>query len=328
MKYDFIAIGDTVMDVFIRLQEAEITKNENGSEVLSVAFGAKIPFESATELPAVGNSANASVSAARLGLQTALVTNLGADAHGEQSKKELEKNNVSTSLVTLHEGKKTNYHYVLWFNDDRTILINHEHYDYTLPAFKAPAWIYLSSLGDNTLEYHDEIADYVEQNPQVKLAFQPGTFQLKAGIERLKRLYARTEVFVCNVEEARFLLGEQQASVQDLLRKVQAYGPKIVLITDGKRGAYLLHDNKTYFMPPYPDAQPPYERTGAGDAFASTFVAFLALGKNPLEALRYAPINSMSVVQHIGAQAGLLTRDAIETLLSNAPASYTPQEII
>jgi ribokinase len=80
-------------------------------------------------------------------------------------------------------------------------------------------------------------------------------------------------------------------------------------------------------MPNYPDPQPPYDRTGAGDAFASTTVAALALGE-PLEvALRWAPINSMSVVQKLGAQAGLLRREEIEQFMADAPEFYHPEEI-
>jgi ribokinase len=84
----------------------------------------------------------------------------------------------------------------------------------------------------------------------------------------------------------------------------------------------MYDGNDTWYMPPYPDIQPPYERTGAGDAFASTFISALALGKTPREALLWAPINSMSVVQKIGAQEGLLSRDVLEKLLANASTNY------
>jgi len=80
-------------------------------------------------------------------------------------------------------------------------------------------------------------------------------------------------------------------------------------------------------MRAYPDPKPPYERTGAGDAFSSTVTAALALGLDLKEALRWGPVNSMSVVQQVGAQAGLLTRQAIEELLIKAPADYQPKEI-
>ena len=66
----------------------------------------------------------------------------------------------------------------------------------------------------------------------------------------------------------------------------------------------------------------PFERTGAGDAFASTAVVALLSGKSVPEALAWGPVNSMSVVQDIGAQRGLLKRDVLEKYLADAPAGY------
>jgi sugar/nucleoside kinase (ribokinase family) len=77
----------------------------------------------------------------------------------------------------------------------------------------------------------------------------------------------------------------------------------------------------------YPDPKPPVDRTGAGDSFSSTFTTALALGKDIPTALSWGPINSMSVVQYIGAQEGLLTREKLEQYLKNAPADYIPKKI-
>jgi ribokinase len=104
-------------------------------------------------------------------------------------------------------------------------------------------------------------------------------------------------------------------------------GPKIAVVTDGPNGAFVCDGTDTWFMPVYPDPKPPYERTGAGDAFASTFVAALDIGKTPAEAIQWAPINSMSVVQKVGAQEGLLTREQLEQLLKDAPESYKVQKL-
>ena len=104
--------------------------------------------------------------------------------------------------------------------------------------------------------------------------------------------------------------------------------PKIVVITDGTKGAYAYNGEEAWFMPPYPDPKPPFERTGAGDAFSSTFVAALAMGKSTEDALMMAPVNSMSVVQYIGAREGLLTLPELENYLQQAPEDYRPKRII
>ena len=60
---------------------------------------------------------------------------------------------------------------------------------------------------------------------------------------------------------------------------------------------------------------------GAGDAFNSTFAAFIGLGRPPQEALQAAAINAASVVGHVDTQTGLLKREEIERRVSAAAAS-------
>ncbi len=327
-KFDFIAIGDITTDVFIRIKEAHVNcQIDRQNCQICMRFGDKIPYESATVVSAVGNSPNATVSATRLGLSSAVVTNVGEDEHGQEDLATLKKNGVETSLVKINSGKSSNYHYVLWYEDDRTILIKHEEFDYELPTFEPPRFIYLSSLGENSIPFHHTIAEYIQAHPETKLVFQPGTFQIKLGAETLKDIYSVTEIFFCNVEEARRIIDAPEDTVADLLSKIHELGPKIVVITDGPKGAYCFDGTTKLFMPIYPDPKPPLERTGAGDSFASTFTAMIALGKSVEEALTLAPINSMNVVQHVGAQAGLLTMEQIQDWLAKAPADYKAQII-
>src|SRR3989344_7350954 len=243
-QFDFVGIGDIVTDAFIRLKNAELHCDINHEHCeICMSFGAKIPYESVTAVPAVGNSPNATVAGARLGLRTALITDLGNDYHGEEALTALKKESVDTRFVRRHESKKTNYHYVLWFQDDRTILIKHEEYPYALPEIGEPKWIYLSSLGEHSLAYHQEIIAYLEAHPEVKLAFQPGTFQISFGPEKLKDIYGRTEIFFCNISEAQKILGlparspggeikNVETEISKLLSGLHKLGPKIVVITD------------------------------------------------------------------------------------------------
>ena len=114
----------------------------------------------------------------------------------------------------------------------------------------------------------------------------------------------------------------------ELSKKIHALGPKIVSISDGPNGAYLYQNNELWHISTYSDIAPPFERTGAGDAFSSTVTCALALGLSPLEAFSWGPINAMSVVQQIGAQKGLLSREKIEEYLKNAPENYKVKKII
>lgn len=331
-QYDFVAFGDIVVDAFIQLSkdDADVSIDmDTGRKTLQMPFGSKLPYEEVTVINAVGNSPNAAVSAHRLGLSSAIVTNLGDDRNGNDCLSALRTEGVHTDFVKVHEGKSTNYHYVLRYGPERTILIKHEQYPYILPQFETPPrFIYFSSIGEHGVAFHDDLAHYVASNPDSKLVFQPGTFQIKLGVERLKSLYEVTEIFFCNLEESQEILKTSEQDLPTLLKGLKALGPKMPVITDGPNGAYVLDkDGHTWHMPMYPDPADPVDRTGAGDSFSSTFTAAIALGLTPQEALAWGPINSMSVVQYVGAQEGLLSREKLEELLKNAPENYKARQL-
>jgi sugar/nucleoside kinase (ribokinase family) len=327
-ELDFVAVGDVVTEPFIRLKDASThCKIDQSACELCVRFGDKVPYESVEVLRAVGNSANAAVCASRLGLKTALISDIGDDEIGKGDIEELKINNVITDYIHTHPGLPSNYHYVLWYDVERTILVRHTEFPYQFPLdLPKTKWLYLSSLASNSEQYHKQIMLFLERNPETKLAFQPGTFQMKLGKEKLAEVYKRSEIIFCNVEEANRILGDNEKDVKILLRKMKELGSSIIVITDGIKGAYAYDGQNFLFMPVYPHS--PYERTGAGDAFASTITACLARGMTLEEALKWAPINSMSVVQYVGAQKGLLTEEKIKEFLTKAPADYIPSTLI
>lgn len=330
-QIDILAVGDVVTDAFIKLldDQAVSFENEHG-RWLAMPFGQKLPYDHTELIEGVGNAANAAVSFARLGLNSGLVSNVGSDKYGRDIITALHQQRVDTRFVHVNPDKNSNYHFVLWYKEERTILIRHEEYDYEWPRFRPqdiPRWLYFSSISKNALAYHDQMAEWLEENPNVKLAFQPGTFQIDAGIDRLAKLYAQTEVLLLNREEAAEVSGGRVDDLNDLFTRLHGLGPKLVVITDGPAGAYVSDGQQKYSMPPYPDPKPPYDRTGAGDAFSSTFVAALVRGNSIEGALQWAPINSMSVVQSTGAQKGLLTEAELTEWLQKAPPDFKPSII-
>lgn len=323
MKYDFVAFGDIVIDAFIRLKDARVNCDINDENcMLCVKFGQKIPFESVQEVFAVGNGPNAATAVIRLGLASTVVANVGNDRNGDDCIATLAKEGMNTEFIRKHDGIKTNYHYVLQYEAERTILVKHEAFPYALPQFtEAPSWFYLTSLPTETLDYQLEIARYAKANG-VKIAFQPGTFQLQLGKEKMKEVYETSEVFFCNKEEAQQILGTEERDLKKLLDGIKALGPKIPVITDGRNGSYILNDNQAWHIPMYPDPAPPVSRTGAGDATASTTIAYLIKGLPAHEALMRGMINAAFVVQKVGAQTGLLTADELEAAYAKRPADF------
>jgi sugar/nucleoside kinase (ribokinase family) len=331
-QIDILSIGDVVTDAFIKLldDQAQIQKDDDGNKYLIMPFGTKLPFDHVEVVQAVGNASNAAVAFARLGLNTGFVTNVGGDQEGRDIIAALDKEDVDTRFVRVNPRMKSNYHYVLWYKDERTILIKHEEYNYRWPHIahdETPRWVYFSSISEHALDYHDQVADWLDKNPGIRLAFQPGTFQMQAGTERLSRIYKRSEILILNREEAAFVGGGKHEDINDLFDHLHALGPHTVIITDGPDGAYASDGVSRFSMPLYPDPSPPVDRTGAGDSFASTLVAALVKGMSLEEALQWAPINSMSVVQEVGAQAGLLKEKQLLEWLHHAPKNYHPKKL-
>ncbi len=331
-KLDVIAIGDVVIDDFIKLDEDQAwVEEKDGKKVLCMEFGTKLPYSGDQVVNAVGNAANSAVAFSRLGLNTGFVTNIGADQRGVDIARALKAEGVDGRFIHENSDKLSNYHYVLRYKEERTILIKHEEYDYHWPRFRSndvPRWVYFSSVSEKAIDhYHDDVVEWLEENPDVKLAFQPGTYQMMAGIDKLKKLYARSEVVALNREEATDVFKGNHEDIHDLLNKMHEAGIKIALITDGPNGAYASDGNKRWSMPLYPDPAPPIDRTGAGDSFATTFTAALMKGADVPSALLWAPINSMNVVQHVGAQEGLLSEEQIDYYLRNAPKNFHPTEM-
>lgn len=340
----FLAIGDILTDAFIELDPnyARTQTNRSNTELV-MPFGMKVPYRGVNVLPGVGNGPNASVSASRLGISSGALCHVGNDDFGRECIDNLANNRVSTDYVVTEEGQSTNYHYVLSLSAERTILIKHASFTYNLAEqfgsdTALPSWVYFTSVAENSLPYHAEIAKWISDN-NIKMTFQPGSFQISLGYEKLADIYRAAEVFVCNVEEAELILKmsdtphtrgtpEFISHVRAMMASVRELGPRIAVITDGPNGAFASDGAHDYFMPIYPDPKPPVERTGAGDSFASTLSVFLSMGMSLADSLVRAPINSMNVVQYVGAQAGLLSRDQLEQLLADAPEDYRLMELV
>ncbi len=325
-----LAIGDIVTDAFIKLKEdeAQVDEDEHGNKHLILPFGTKPPYDHVDIVQAVGPSPNAAVSFARLGADSGLMAYMGDDMPGKDMLAYLDGEHVDTSTISVTEGMKSNYWYVLRHGAERTILVKQEAYTYTWQEPKrVPDWIYLSALDGSSWELHLQLLEYLQAHPDTKLVFQPGTFHFKWGAEKLAEIYARSYMTVMNKEEAADVTGRDLNDLEDLFDGLHNLGPQVVVITDGPKGSYASDGKKIISIPNYPDPKPPLDRTGAGDAFASTITTALAQGESLETALSWAPINSMNVCQHLGAQAGLLRKDEILKLLDEAPADYTPSVI-
>jgi sugar/nucleoside kinase (ribokinase family) len=332
-QLDVLSIGDVFIDTFIAMDGDGTVANANTDHAtLTIPWGDKLPYEKATAIAGVGNAGNAAVAVARLGAQSGLLAIVGNDPDGDKILAQYRKEKLVMDFLKRDANLPTNNAYVLQEGPERTILVHQNPYDYEVPkkllAQFSPKWIYLTSLGKTTLQFHHDLAAWLNEHPETKLAFQPGTFQMQLGKDALADIYKRSDAFFCNKEESQRILGTGSDDYQTLHASMRALGCKIVVITDGPNGITFSETNDAiYHLPMYPDPKPPVSRTGAGDATSSTITTALALGLPLQEAVLWGPINSMNVVQAVGAQTNLATREQILQSIKNAPADYKATKI-
>lgn len=318
--FDLISIGDSVVDTFIPLEEAEI-EVQGGEKGLVLRFGDKIPVGPATSLVA-GNAANNAVGSARLGLKTAIFTYVGdkdEEQYDHRIVAKFKEENVDTKYVMHDQNLPSNHHIVLDFKGERTILIYHQPWQYQLPDLDKTRWVYFTSLGPTFINSNlvPDLINYLER-VGAKLLFNPGTFQIKLGVKKNARLLSLTEVFIVNVEEAKIILGFNNGSkveIKKLLKGLADLGPRLVIITDGEKGSYGFEGETFYHLDIFPAKF--LEMTGAGDAYATGVLAALFYGKNLAEAMRWGTANGAAVVEKIGPQAGLLSYDKMQERLKD-----------
>ncbi len=320
--YDLITIGDATIDVFIKINDAHVQCTVNKEScVLCVQYGDKIAVEEMQNLVA-GNAANNAVGSARLGLKTAIYVNVGSDDTGFRIKKQLVSEKVNPEYIKVNEGMESNYSVVLRFQGERSIFVYHQQWAYQLPKLALSKWVYYTSASSSFAngDLSKDLAEYVKTN-NVKMGYNPGTYQMKADVKKFPEILAATEVFFINVEEAKRILGipeENSMDIKELIKKTRDdLGLKTVVITDGRDGSYSFDGSDYWKLPEFPGER--VEATGAGDSYATALCAALFHEKTLPEAMVWGSINSAAVVHEIGPQAGLLTLAEIEKRRASKP---------
>jgi len=320
-ELELLSVGDVTMDVFMTPTESEALCHIDDKDCLiCFSYGEKIPVKT-IETSVGGNAANNVVGATRLGVKAGLVSTLGGDTIGNQIVEKLESEGVDLSFVVQQPEAGSNYSTIINYGGERTIFSYHAPRSYEFPVhLPATPWIYLTSMGESFSPFYNHFVEFVKKNKDVKLAFNPGSRQLRAGNEALDPIMKVCHVIYVNRKEAEKLtgMGRSQGKDKELLQALSAKGPKIVIITAGGDGSFVYDsiNNKYYKAGVLPlDA---YERTGAGDSFGAGCISALVKGKSFKEALLWGTVNAASVIGYTGSQKGLLKEDEIPIWLERA----------
>ncbi len=298
MRFDIVTFGSAVVDVFIH---TDIAEKEN---FISYPIGAKILIKD-LKFDIGGGGTNTAVAFARLGLKTGFIGRVGKDDNGKEILKLMKKENVRF-LGKKDKNNKTGYSVILDSRGgDRTILTykgandNISIEDIKLRRARKSKWIYYSSLLGKSLETQTRLARIMKKRGS-KLAFNPSSYLTKRK-RLIMPLLRMADILILNKEEAQMIVGKR---AKDLLKSLHGITKGIIVITDKNNKIQAYTGRKKYYLKPHKVKV--VERTGAGDAFASGFVAGQVAGWSIEKSLKLGLRESESVIRYFGAKNKLL----------------------
>jgi sugar/nucleoside kinase (ribokinase family) len=309
MNIDILSVGNATMDVFIMLRNLKDFNYDKFANQISFPLGNKVPLDE-YELCLGGNACNVSVGLSRLGLKTALAAEIAEDEFSDRIINALTQEKVDQSLIRRRQEETPHFNIVLSYEGERTILEEKKPHG---PGVEVPStgarMIYLTSLNTDWQKSYDEI---ISANGESKLALNPGSRQINENKNELLSYLSKIEILFVNLQEAQKLIDDTNPDVKVTLGKLKELGVKNAVVTDGRTGSYGIDNNgKMYQLGVVTDGKP-LERTGAGDSYAAAFMYAHLSNYDIKEAMRFGAINADNVIQYVGAQKGLLTKEEIE----------------
>lgn len=320
--YDVITIGSATVDMFCKT-EAELISIEafgKKEELIAYPVGSKIII-SDLESQIGGGGTNTAVCFSRLGLKTGYLGCLGKDNNSKKIIDLLDVEKIDY-LGQFDSKNKTGYSVILdSVKDDRTILTfkgANDNFKFNLKKNVKTKWFYLCSMTGKSFDEMKTIVKFAHDN-EIKVAFNPSSYIAKLGVEKLNFL-KYVDVLIMNKEEL-FLLNpnnrdDDENAILTGILKMSYLGPKIVVITDGSN--YLRAYSEGVYYKIKPKKVKVLETTGAGDAFASTFISGLIKGKTISESLIMGIVNSQSVIKNYGAKNILLNQSKLNKLVKES----------
>ena len=326
-EYDVITVGSGTVDIFVSTQSQvkKFHKENILNDLIAYKLGSKILIND-LKFYVGGGGTNTAVSFSRLGLKTGWI---GKTGNCENSSNILEILRDERIDFLGNFGKTISGYSIILdsIKHDRTILTykgdndNLTFNEINKKKLKTK-WFYFSSMVGKSFVTQKKLAKFAFDN-NIKLAFNPSSYQAKLGKNKLKQILRYTDLLVLNVEEAELLVGKSDIKTTVVL--LHKLGPEMVIITEGKKGAFCSDKKVLYkiYAPPVNVV----ETTGAGDAFASTFLAAFIKTSNMKKSLQLALVNAQSVIQAAGAKSNLLTWSKANKVLNSKNIKITTKNI-
>jgi len=319
-----ICIGSASKDIFFPTKEGE--KVPGDPKKIIFQLGGKYHINDRFE--SLGGCAiNQAVGLSRLDLEVSAYSSLGNDEIGHWLKKEVEKENIDTQLMSIEENSPSGLSAIVVDQNsgERIIFSNqeaNERLEVNVEKLKGFDFVSATDLSGDWKGELSQVFDFCEKE-NIKFSFNPRRINIEQDVEKVKAFAGRAEIFFVNKDEAKEIiekLGIENTSQEEeeifLIKELKKFGCQVALLTDGERGAWGFNGQDLIQVKAFKENA--IDSTGAGDAFSSGFMAAYLKGKSLEECLKWGIANGGSVVNFYGGVEGLMREKEIEEKIIQA----------
>lgn len=309
--HDIATVGAAVVDEYAASDHITIQHIAHATveRLACVPLDAKLNLSSLLTSPG-GGAINTAVTCANLGLRTAAIARVGTDLTGDYLRDFLRNRRIDIRAMQLDRTHPTGKSLVLKTPSGERTIFTYRGANASLNTVQIlkthirPRWFYTTSMHGRTAQFAT-LLDYAEHLGS-RVAWNPGMHDLQQGLKFLIPLLRRVDILLLNRTEAALLAHEPPRHLHRIMAKL-AHLPKLaIVVSDGRKGAYLKGRDANYFAPALPGKR--IDTTGAGDALGSGIVAGYAHSCDLATALRVGMLNALGVIRRPGATNGGLTQ--------------------
>lgn len=307
---DVLCIGLMVCDIIIKPVDKNIFEVDSTRlETLKMASG--------------GDSLNAAINMAKLGISVGLVGKVGKDAFGEYLVHEAQKFDVitsgiiysdeystSTSIVMVDASGERHFAYYGKANDSLCLK------DISEKLFNEASIIHVgSSMALSSLDGYGISELFKKAKFSDKITCMDVTWDSSdKWIEKIEDALYYTDIFMPSYEEAKKITKlKTPEEMKEFFRK---YGLKILVVKLGSKGCYISDFSNDYYIKTFNNVKV-YDTTGAGDAFVSGFLAGITKGFSLYDSGVLGNAVASHCVMELGATSWNKSFNEIEIFIKN-----------
>ncbi|MBI2098692.1 MAG: carbohydrate kinase family protein [Candidatus Wildermuthbacteria bacterium] len=313
--FDVITIGSAVRDVFARTKDIKAIKDKKFAvgEAACFSLGSKLNLDE-VNFSVGGGAINTAVTFANQGYKVAAIAQVGDDPEGQHIRDKSDSYGIHCDFLSQDKNHFTSFSFILSLPDGSRTVFRYKGASWYLKEENIPwmdlraQWLYVNHMAG---ESHDVLPRLLKEAKDrgMQIAWNPGSTQLEKKNE-LQQLMSYADLFIVNQEEASKIVGIPYQKKKQIFKRLDELVHGRVIMTEGSKGVEVSDGKTLWSAGVLPlDKSEIVDRTGAGDAFGSGFVAALMRKPTNIEyAIQFASANATGVLTEWGAAHGLLKK--------------------